>query len=432
MRHWLSRAAVWRTGWLLAVAAVVMAAQHLGWSWAGHTLMAVADPLGRAVWLAIKVGWPTLLAMVISLLLGAGNRQRLAAVAADVGQGMVRRRWLAMVAIAVVVAGLLVMLLVTAPPWFVHDRSLEGLKAQNEVRTTLLQGLGGMVLLVGAYFTYRQLRTTREGQITERYTRAIDQLGHAQLDVRLGGIYALERIARDSLADRSTIGEVLTAFVRSHAPWPPRLPGQSVAEATIGDVPELQARDPEVQASLTVLGRGGFARPDSESDRLDLHWVDLRRALLRGAHLERADLGGAHLDGAHLGGAHLDGAHLDGTHMERAILSYAHMEAAFLGGAHLDRADLSYAHLVQADLRYAYLKQTTIRDAHLEGAHLDGAHLEGATLTGAYLEGAHLDGAHLEGAVADEQTRWPGGFDWRAAGVIIAGEDIAASPPQPL
>ncbi len=95
-------------------------------------------------------------------------------------------------------------------------------------------------------------------------------------------------------------------------------------------------------------------------------------------------------------------------------------------------ADLSYAHLVQADLRYAYLKQTTIRDAHLEGAHLDGAHLEGATLTGAYLEGAHLDGAHLEGAVADEQTRWPGGFDWRAAGVIIAGEDIAASPPQPL
>src|SRR6266487_7025301 len=75
------------------------------------------------------------------------------------------------------VGGLLWVVLVAAPPWFVHDHSLEGLKAQNEVRTTLLQGLGGVVLLVGAFFTYRQLRTTREGQITERYTRAIDQLG---------------------------------------------------------------------------------------------------------------------------------------------------------------------------------------------------------------------------------------------------------------
>ena len=64
------------------------------------------------------------------------------------------------------VAGLLWVVLVLAPPWFVADRSLEGLTVQNQVRTTLLQGLGGAVLLVGAYFTYRQLRTAREGQIT--------------------------------------------------------------------------------------------------------------------------------------------------------------------------------------------------------------------------------------------------------------------------
>jgi hypothetical protein len=95
----------------------------------------------------------------------------------------------------------------------------------------------GMVLAVGAYFTYRQLHTAREGQITERYTRAIDQLGDAELDIRLGGIYALERIARDSAADLVTIGEVLTAFVRGHAPWPPRLPGQYVDTAPLTDMP---------------------------------------------------------------------------------------------------------------------------------------------------------------------------------------------------
>ena len=70
-----------------------------------------------------------------------------------------------------------------------------------------------MVLLVGLFLTYRQLRTTREGQFTERCTRAMDQLGHAGLDVRLGGIYALKGIARDSPADRATTGEVLTSVL---------------------------------------------------------------------------------------------------------------------------------------------------------------------------------------------------------------------------
>jgi hypothetical protein len=136
-----------------------------------------------------------------------------------------------------------------------QDRSLDVAKAQNDVRTTLLQGLGGVVLLMGAYFTYRQLRTAREGQITERYTRVIDQLGHAQLDVRLGGIYALERIARDSSADHATIGEVLTAFVRSHAPWPPRLPGQYVATAPIDQA------CPSCRSELPMCGMPDGASP---------------------------------------------------------------------------------------------------------------------------------------------------------------------------
>jgi hypothetical protein len=182
-------------------------------------------------------------------------------------------RRLAIVTGVLGVAGALWVVLVVAPPWFVPDRSLEGLKAQNEVRMTLLQGLGGVVLVAGAYFTYRQVRTAREGQITERFTRAIDQLGHARLDVRLGGIYALERIARDSPADRATIGEVLTAFVRSHAPWPPSLPGQYVATAPIERVPKLQVRAPDVQACLWVLGRGSFAGAVGQDQWLDLSAV---------------------------------------------------------------------------------------------------------------------------------------------------------------
>jgi hypothetical protein len=334
-----------------------------------------------------------------------------------------RRTW-GIIAAVIGILGLLWVVLVAAPPWFVHDRTLEGLKAQNEVRTTLLQGLGGVVLLVGAYFTYRQVTNSREqlahsreqlqiaqqGQITERFTRAIDQLGHDQLDVRLGGIYALERIARDSAADRTTIGEVLTAFIRSHAPWPPRLPGQYTLDAPVAEVPELQVRAADVQACLTVLGRGGFApAAEGQGGRLDLHAVDLRRANLRHAHLEQANLYGADLKAAHLDGAHLERADLFGANLERVNLAEANLERAHLRAANLERANLY--------------------GANLEGADLGAAHLERANLYGTRLEGADLGAANLDGARADERTVWPEGFDWQAAGVIGPGEGTAANRP---
>jgi hypothetical protein len=41
----------------------------------------------------------------------------------------------------------------------------------------LAQILAGSALLSGLYFTWRTLQVNREGQITDRFTRAIDQLG---------------------------------------------------------------------------------------------------------------------------------------------------------------------------------------------------------------------------------------------------------------
>src|SRR5215207_2875546 len=66
--------------------------------------------------------------------------------------------------------------------------------------------------------TRETLRITEQGQITERFTRAIDQLGATddgkpKLEIRLGGIYALERIAKDSPKKYyATIMEVLMAY----------------------------------------------------------------------------------------------------------------------------------------------------------------------------------------------------------------------------
>jgi hypothetical protein len=259
----------------------------------------------------------------------------------------------------------------------VNDR----LRLQNDARTTLLQGLGGSVLLLGAYFTWRQLRHSvesgreqheldRQGQITERFTRAVDQLGSPSLDVRLGGLYALERIARDSEEDRGPIAEILAAYTRVHA----ALPSDDARQLPPPDpvLPWLRNRAADLQAALYVLGR---RPPGHEAARLDISRVDLRRSYLRDARL---------------------------------VL--IRCRDATLAGSWLAEADLSDSDLTRTDLR---------------GVSLKGACLRGARLQEADLRGADLTAADLRGAIADAATAWPERFDWRAAGVHLEGEEPA-------
>jgi len=288
-----------------------------------------------------------------------------------------------------------------AAKWQARDSRI---KLQNDARTTLLQGLGGLAVLLAAFYTYRQVQTGRrqldvsqQGQVTERFTRAIDQLGNENLDVRLGAIYALERIARDSPDDQATIGEILTAYMRTHAPWPPTLPGQYVATAPIDDVPELQVRAPDILASLTVLGRGGFAeQPKELEDQVDLRGVDLRRVPLANANLEGVNLRGVNLAGA--------------------TLFRVNLARAFLLDANLAGAQIMACNLAGANLGYANLEKALISGTILSAAILDGANLSGALLDGA------VKGARLEKAVSDGDTMWPDGFDWVMAGVKLNGE----------
>jgi hypothetical protein len=131
------------------------------------------------------------------------------------------RRWLALVSGAVIGFAFLVWLVFEAiPDLFAPTEGLTGearARAQADARTTALQLLGGTVLVTGAVLSALTLRTTRQGQITERFTRAVDQLGSNTSSVCVGGIYALERIARDSKRDHVPIIEVLTSFLQANA-----------------------------------------------------------------------------------------------------------------------------------------------------------------------------------------------------------------------
>jgi hypothetical protein len=98
----------------------------------------------------------------------------------------------------VLVVALVALVVKWAPEWLAtgHLSGKDQAEEIGRVRTALLATLAGFIAVVTLVFTGLSYRLNRSGQITERFTRAVDQLGSKEIDIRLGGINALERIAR--------------------------------------------------------------------------------------------------------------------------------------------------------------------------------------------------------------------------------------------
>jgi len=197
------------------------------------------------------------------------------------------------------------------------------LTALAAVGALLFTGVG---LLQNQAATAEQSRLAEAGQITDRFNAAMTNLGSEGMTIRLGGIYALQRIMNDSPVDQPVIVQVLTAFIRSQStaskPGPPSTTDLSI----------------DIQDAVRVL-----ARRDPEHD--ELARIDLRGVKLGGMYLDHPNLDGAYLMGANLSDAHLAGAHLSGVSLADANLSGADLTNANLSGTDLTNANLSGANL---------------------------------------------------------------------------------------
>jgi uncharacterized protein YjbI with pentapeptide repeats len=305
----------------------------------------------------------------------------------------------------VVVLGVFALLFGPVTDWAAgpHVAQLHGkdrADAENAVRQTLLAAAGGLAAVVGLTISGRTFYLSRRGQVTDRYAKAVALLASDKMAERVGAVYALEHVMRESAVDHDTVVNLLAAFVRERAPAAvrPAAVGPVGADAPMQGKRELPPTD--VQTALTVLAR----RPDrTERQPLDLSRTDLGRAnltdaKLTGAVLTRALLTGAVLTGAVLADAELTGAVLTGAVLADAKLAGAGLAGADLAGADLSGANLTDAYLSGATLRGAFLLHADLSGAHLLQADLSGANLSGATLRGAFLLQADLSGANLHEA----------------------------------
>ena len=311
-----------------------------------------------------------------------------------------RRRW----EIGTVVAFLVIGGLVYVPKmqvdglWF--ESAVEKSKLEGEHRRTLLQLAAGLFVIVGLYFGWKRIEIANETRLTDLFVRANEQLGSGNLEIRLGGIYALEQVSKDSEKYRWTVIEILTAYARE---WSKRERAETKAreekpndaqdtdkDETVQSEDEERSRNTaagtDILAIATILRRRE-GEIDTEPDGLDLSGVDFRKADLRKADLREANLRGANLREANLFGADLFGADLR--------------------NANLQKADLQEANLREAKLREAKLREANFHDADLSDANLGNADLGGAILshTNQLTATQLLAAENPEAAILDEKLK---------------------------
>ena len=107
---------------------------------------------------------------------------------------------------------------------------------------------GAVVVAVSLLYTARSYRLSHHGQVTDRFTKALERLNSSDIDARLGAIHALAHVANDSRPHHDDVVEV---FLRRRSSG-----ARHDAGPTLAARPRLPERpDSDIQAALTALGR---------------------------------------------------------------------------------------------------------------------------------------------------------------------------------
>jgi len=276
--------------------------------------------------------------------------------------------------------------------------------------------------LIIVWINERTTTAEEEGLITDRINAAVASLGVektikksknqqtvSNIEVRIGAILALERMAKKNADVHIQIMEILTTYIRENAP---------VTE-------EEHDRKPrqDIQLAFTVIGRRPPRRIALErmhDFRLDLRNCDLTRidgqglnfansrfqescffksvlneaklqgAILTNARVKDAEFGNANLQDAHLSHANSINAFLAEANLQGAPLNVIDLQYAILDGANLLNAQLLNANLRGTDLRYACLQNAALDEVNLLNADVRSANMQGAYLTNSLLKNTAL------------------------------------------
>lgn len=224
----------------------------------------------------------------------------------------------------------------------------------------------------------KQIEISEQGQITERFTRAIEQLGSDKLFLRVGAIAALERIGHDSQNDVLTVLNLLSRFVRENR----STTETDYVRASTSPVPlDIQ----ESVFALSRLARQYDSFLEKEKLRIDLSGTQLsymkppENACLTHFDFANSDLVGGQFFNIECNGTRFKGANLTGADFSGGKFLHANFSSANLANARFTTADLSKARFIEANLAKACFSHSTLdcvsfREADMAKVNLFSSH----------------------------------------------------------
>ena len=311
---------------------------------------------------------------------------------------------------------------------------IEGIKIDSDAFRNISLSIGGSITLsiallgviltvIRNILTKQQNDTEEQRLVTEQISRGIDQIGaykqsadgkilEPNMEVRMGGLYSLQRIMQDSERDEESIAKIFYAYVRENAKkgkiktkeYQPREDVQAALDIISRFNKAWKKRgkgfSPDSRINLSRINFKGYSFTDINFRYAILEDVDLSDAILFKADLFGTDLFRANLSGANLTNSNLSNSYLTDSNLSNALISISNLTNSDLSGANLSGADLfdtnlSGSALKKANLSGANLSVVNFYNSDLSGANLSGALLYRASFLNANLEGANLEGANL-------------------------------------
>jgi hypothetical protein len=183
----------------------------------------------------------------------------------------------------------------------------------------------------------QQARVAAENHVTGIFSKAVELLGFVRevkgssidgasvvrsmpnLESRLGALYALERLLRESEKDQRAILETLCAYVRENSPAPIPEDNEEAKKLHRSETSLPPTRRSDVQAALTIIGRrseNARIRARTEGWNLDLRNSNLGTYDFSKLNFDRSDFSNSFLNAAKMSHASFENSVLQ-------ILSFA-------------------------------------------------------------------------------------------------------------
>jgi uncharacterized protein YjbI with pentapeptide repeats len=285
----------------------------------------------------------------------------------------------------------------------------------------IAQLLSGFAILAGLVIAAWRVSVTFDGQVTDRFGRAVDQLSSSEITTRLAGISALGRIARGSPKDQPMVMDTLCAFIRQRSYRKPK--DKDWCPPTLLAHPEPYTLDTlthETWSAIRVIGNRD-EKVDSKDIRLDLQGVKLKYAHLidlnfQGVNFERANFSQSSLDASRpftlwqelsrrFGRKRKVGPVYKGNNFNEACLVRASFKDANISDANFSKAkvakaDFERCQFTRVNLSSAIGSPESFRDASFVRCDLNSVEFDPVKLSKA----KSID-EHTRNTLSDDQKR---------------------------